>query len=138
MKLTFAYQIVCLTAAVSAFSVTKAPIRLHGLTSLPNTNPKSLKNIHKSFDLSNNEKSTYTYPLFSAVSDETSSVDKSKDPIQDLKSRRILGEPIPYSDLTIGVMKETFPGENRVSQSPESVALLVKAGFDVVVESGGK
>jgi NAD(P) transhydrogenase len=33
-------------------------------------------------------------------------------------------------------MKEIYPGENRVSQTPDSVAMLVKAGFDVVVESG--
>lgn len=29
---------------------------------------------------------------------------------------KILGQPIPYSELTIGVLKETFNGENRVSQ----------------------
>jgi len=46
--------------------------------------------------------------------------------------------PIPYSDLTIGVLKETFPGENRVSQTPDSVQGLVKAGFHVVVEAGGE
>ena len=44
--------------------------------------------------------------------------------------------PIPYGDLTVGVVKETTPLENRVVQSPESVASLVKAGFKVVVESG--
>ncbi len=45
--------------------------------------------------------------------------------------------PIPYSELTIGIVKETFKGENRVSQTPDSVKGLVKAGFTVVVESGG-
>jgi len=45
-------------------------------------------------------------------------------------------EGIPYEELTIGVFKESFPGENRVSQSPESVKLLVKAGLNVVIESG--
>ena len=49
-----------------------------------------------------------------------------------------LGEPTPYEELTIGVMKETYPEENRVSLSPDAVGLLTKAGFDVVVESGGK
>jgi hypothetical protein len=29
---------------------------------------------------------------------------------------KILGQPIPYSELSIGVLKETFKGENRVSQ----------------------
>ena len=51
---------------------------------------------------------------------------------------KILGEPIPYSKLTIGVTKETFQGENRVSLSPESVELLTKAGLQVVVQSGGE
>ncbi len=46
-------------------------------------------------------------------------------------------QPIPYSELTIGVLKETFPGENRVSQTPDSVKGLVNAGFTVVVEAGG-
>lgn len=44
--------------------------------------------------------------------------------------------PIPYSELTIGIVKETFKGENRVSQTPDSVRGLVKAGFTVIVESG--
>ena len=53
------------------------------------------------------------------------------------KDNRILGQPIPYNDLTIGVMKETFKGENRVSQTPDSIKMLVKEGFHVVVQSGG-
>jgi len=52
-------------------------------------------------------------------------------------SNKILGQPIPYSELTIGVIKETYPGENRVSQSPDSVRALVKAGFNVMVQAGG-
>ena len=44
---------------------------------------------------------------------------------------------IPYSELTIGVLKERTDGETRVSQTPDSVANLVKAGFTVLVESGG-
>ena len=48
-----------------------------------------------------------------------------------------LNEAIPYSELTIGVAKETFDGECRVSQSPDSVKKLVNAGFDVVVQAGG-
>ena len=51
---------------------------------------------------------------------------------------QILGDPIPYEKLTIGVTKENFPGENRVALSPDAVELLVKAGFHVVVQSGGK
>ena len=33
---------------------------------------------------------------------------------------KFLGQPIPYSELTIGVLKETFKGENRVSQVRKS------------------
>ena len=54
------------------------------------------------------------------------------------KNRIQVGKAIPYSELTIGVLKEDYPQENRVSQSPDSVAGLVKAGFQVVVQSGGK
>jgi len=52
--------------------------------------------------------------------------------------RIILGKAIPYSDLTVGILKKTYPGENRVSQSPESVKSLIKAGLKVVIEEGGK
>ena len=37
--------------------------------------------------------------------------------------------PIPYSDLTTGVLKETYPGENHVSVTPESKKALVDAGL---------
>jgi len=42
----------------------------------------------------------------------------------------------PYSSLTIGVPKETFALERRVSTTPESASKLVAAGFNVKVESG--
>lgn len=35
---------------------------------------------------------------------------------------------IPYEKLSIGVPKESYPGERRVSQSPASVAMLKKQG----------
>ena len=38
--------------------------------------------------------------------------------------------------MRVAVRKETFPGERRVSLVPASVPGLIKAGFDVVVESG--
>ena len=50
---------------------------------------------------------------------------------------KILGGKIPYSELTIGVLKETTPGENRVSQTPDTIRQLVKAGFNVAVQEGG-
>lgn len=49
----------------------------------------------------------------------------------------LLGRPIPYNELTVGILKERYPGENRVSQTPDSVALLIKGGLNVVVETGG-
>lgn len=68
--------------------------------------------------------------------------DQTKDPTKDVSAAdfeptaRLLGEPTPYSELTIGVLKEVFPGETRVSQSPDSIKSLTKAGFTVVVEKG--
>ena len=38
--------------------------------------------------------------------------------------------------LTVGVVRETFPGERRVALVPSGVAALKKAGLDVLVESG--
>jgi len=43
---------------------------------------------------------------------------------------------VPYSELTVGITKENKPLEKRVAQSPDSVALLIKANFKVVVEKG--
>jgi hypothetical protein len=63
--------------------------------------------------------------------------DKTSSAFSDDKSQKILGQPIPYSELTIGVIKETFKGENRVSQTPDSIRNLVKAGLTVIVQSGG-
>jgi hypothetical protein len=79
--------------------------------------------------------SLHKQPLFATIpaKDEKKEVEnKNKQP-----SPKILSQPIPYEELTIGVTKETYPGENRVSQTPDSVRGLVKAGFKVVVQSGG-
>jgi len=42
----------------------------------------------------------------------------------------------PYSQMSIGVPKETKDQEKRVAQTPATVAQLVKSGFNVFVESG--
>jgi NAD(P) transhydrogenase alpha subunit len=42
--------------------------------------------------------------------------------------------PVPYKDISIGVVKENVAFENRVAQSPESIAMLVKAGFTVYIQ----
>jgi H+-translocating NAD(P) transhydrogenase len=43
----------------------------------------------------------------------------------------------PYSNLTIGVVRETWPNERRVAITPQNAALLLKKGFRrVLVERG--
>ncbi|KAF9885398.1 hypothetical protein FE257_012920 [Aspergillus nanangensis] len=44
---------------------------------------------------------------------------------------------VPYSSLTVGIPRETFPQERRVAITPQNVALLLKKGFArVLVERG--
>ncbi|OGM44794.1 NAD(P) transhydrogenase [Aspergillus bombycis] len=44
---------------------------------------------------------------------------------------------IPYSSLTVGVPRETYPNERRVAITPQNVALLLKKGFSrVLIERG--
>jgi len=40
---------------------------------------------------------------------------------------------VPYSELTVGVPKESFQNEKRVAITPANVALLKKKGFKAVV-----
>jgi NAD(P) transhydrogenase subunit alpha len=40
------------------------------------------------------------------------------------------------SRITVGVPKETFPGERRVTVVPATVSSFIKAGIDVLIESG--
>jgi len=61
-------------------------------------------------------------------------INKSVPSFETNKNREISGKP--YSELSIGVTKETFPGENRVSLTPESVSLLTNKGFNVLVAAG--
>ena len=49
---------------------------------------------------------------------------------------RTLMTGTPYSELTIGVPKETVALERRVSQTPESITKLTKEGWNVLVEKG--
>jgi NAD(P) transhydrogenase subunit alpha len=49
------------------------------------------------------------------------------------------GEPVPVlrkRGATVGALRESRPGERRVALSPTSVSLLVRAGFEVRIESG--
>lgn len=52
-------------------------------------------------------------------------------------STTVVPQTTPYSKLTVGVPRETFPNERRVSLTPQNVALLLKKGFaKVIVEKG--
>ncbi|KAF1998963.1 NAD(P) transhydrogenase mitochondrial precursor [Amniculicola lignicola CBS 123094] len=43
----------------------------------------------------------------------------------------------PYSTLTVGIPKESYPGEHRVAITPQNVQLLLKKGFSrVLIERG--
>ena len=43
---------------------------------------------------------------------------------------------LPCTCLTLGVPKESYPGEKRVACSPTNAADYIKRGFTVAVESG--
>lgn len=44
---------------------------------------------------------------------------------------------IRYADLTVGIVRETYPNERRVAVTPQNAALLLKKGFArVLVERG--
>ena len=38
--------------------------------------------------------------------------------------------------MTIGVPKESFPGERRVALIPASVTAIIKAGLEIIIETG--
>lgn len=47
-----------------------------------------------------------------------------------------MSQPTPEPAVTVGVLKETTPGEQRVAVVPESVPALARAGIRVLVEPG--
>ena len=47
-----------------------------------------------------------------------------------------MSQPSPAPAVTVGVLKETTPGEQRVAVVPESVPVLARAGVRVLVEPG--
>jgi H+-translocating NAD(P) transhydrogenase len=50
---------------------------------------------------------------------------------------RPLPSAIPYSDLAVGVPRETYPNERRVAITPQNASLLLKKGYaHVLVERG--
>lgn len=76
---------------------------------------------------------------FATVPEEKEQVKTSSDDILPRsKKTPSLFDGVPYEELTIGVLREDLEGENRVSQTPDSVRNLVKAGFTVIVEQDGE
>jgi NAD(P) transhydrogenase subunit alpha len=57
----------------------------------------------------------------------TLTVDKTEDPIQDLKAK---------TRRKIGIPKETYPNEFRVAATPDTAKTLQKLGFEVWIEAG--
>lgn len=50
---------------------------------------------------------------------------------------RSLSSAIPYSALTVGIVREIYPNERRVAITPQNAALLLKKGFGrVLIEHG--
>jgi NAD(P) transhydrogenase subunit alpha len=47
-----------------------------------------------------------------------------------------MSQPSSEPTVTVGVPKETMPGERRVAVVPESVPVLARAGVRVLVEPG--
>ena len=47
-----------------------------------------------------------------------------------------MSDTSPEPSVTVGVLKETAPGEQRVAVVPESVPVLARAGVRVLVEQG--
>lgn len=139
-----------LNNAAALVALTCRPSSIMGF-SIPTSASHSLRtgiNLATSIDFApKNVKHQTITALYSALSEDESiskpsthlDIQKAEENIlssfEDPTSK-ILSDPIPYSQLTIGVMKETFKGENRVSVTPESAEMLIKAGFQIVVQSG--
>lgn len=52
-------------------------------------------------------------------------------------STKVVPPTTPYSQLTVGVPRETYPNERRVALTPQNVALLLKKGFSKVIVQRG-
>lgn len=78
-------------------------------------------------------------PILSFSTDSRPQLPRLKTPIG-LRSGSSLSTPsedIPYDNLTVGVPRETYPGERRVAITPQNVALLRNKGFGrILVEEG--
>jgi len=133
-------HIVILLSNDGIFTSSFTPIT-RSLTTSPNKIHKSVYNV-KQYKQHSNKKAAGSMELYASVVEENvqTIIDNNEEAVKagrDGNTRYLLGENgIPYSDLTIGVVKETYEGENRVAQSPESVKSLTSAGFNVVVEKG--
>ncbi|KAJ5323347.1 NADP transhydrogenase beta subunit [Penicillium atrosanguineum] len=78
-----------------------------------------------------NSSKTRSLPLPSVYKRSTSNAAPTSEPTSTPVSAT------PYSELTVGVPKETYQNELRVAITPQNVALLLKKGFSrVLVERG--
>ncbi|KAM3519658.1 hypothetical protein NHJ13051_007361 [Beauveria bassiana] len=65
------------------------------------------------------------------------SVNASIPPPPKRYSTVVLRQTTPYAQLSVGVPKETFPGERRVALTPANVAVLLKKGYAKVLVQRG-
>ena len=114
------------------------------INSLKNSSKFSSKNFSfvkdtsvdsKKFSLHSNQIRNFTqsFKLFSEVQQVQKPLETN---VKVEEKEEIKPKGIPHSELTIGIPKEIFENERRVSQTPESVGKLVKSGFKVLVETG--
>jgi hypothetical protein len=107
-------------------------------TTTTTTRTTSTTNFRRRAQFFSPQVSSSTTTIYATIEDDkTESVADVPLKKEEEASSKSIFAAIPYSELTIGVVKETFDGENRVSQTPDSVANLIKAGFAVIVQSGG-
>jgi NAD(P) transhydrogenase len=85
---------------------------------------------HAAFIASQNKRvsvSSPQWPSYHSKRTATTSPESPTDPVS----------TTPYSELTVGIPLEIFPGERRVAITPQNVALLLKKGVSrVLIERG--
>ncbi|KAF7935380.1 uncharacterized protein EAE97_008287 [Botrytis byssoidea] len=75
----------------------------------------------------------------SATTSFTTSAAPNTASLSTASSAAVTPDPIttPYSNLTVGIARETYPNEKRVAITPQNAQLLIKKGFSrVLVERG--
>lgn len=74
---------------------------------------------------------------FSCTSQAPQEQQKKQPPTTTTTTPSNLLTSVPYSALTVGIPRETYPNERRVALTPQNTALLLKKGFSrILVERG--